>query len=159
MSNRWKTALGIATAWPLIYVVLYFLFAFWVFFSTAGGGEVPSDVAAAQSVASVLTILTVLLTVGLVVGYVALIIGDASQSSSQKIAWVIVVVTGSIAGMLIYWYLHLKQESEEQLGVLGLGFRLAAEQKAKEAKAAEQAALEAEAAQREERDIAEARPM
>ncbi len=139
MTRRWKTALGVATAWPLIYVVLYFLFAFWVFFSTAGSSDVPPHVASAQSAASAVNVVTILLTLALTIFYVVLISTNEAFSSSQKTAWVIVVLAGSIAGMLVYWYLFIHRESEAELGVLGVGFRMAAERRAREAREAEEA--------------------
>lgn len=121
---RWRSALGVATAWPAVYVVGYFVFAFWAFLSTAGRSRVPARVVSAQMVANALTIATVALTVGLFIVYLVIIAKDSQLDSGQKAAWMIVVLAGNVAGMLVYWYLHVSNKSQEEPGLPGVGLSL-----------------------------------
>ncbi len=111
MGERGKIALAVATAWPAVYAILYFLYGFYVLLATSGArtpGETPAGL-----LVSVLTVATLLLDVGLVVAYVTSAVRNLP--ASQRAGWIVVVLFANIPGMLAYWYLHIWRDSEERV--------------------------------------------
>lgn len=115
MKHSDKIVLGLATAWPIAYIILFILLIFRRIFMTFLEGPL-----------SLLTIpvmflslfpfhfMTIISIWVLLVFYIVHIFNNDNLPQDNKVIWVIVVFLGSTVGMFIYWYICIWQESKVQ---------------------------------------------
>ncbi len=105
MSKTVKLLLGIATAWPAAYMVLFFFFIV----STILSGESGP----AFGLIFILHLLTMLLIMALTIFYIVNVFKNNRVEKDKKVLWAVVLFLGSIIAMPVYWYLYIwKAESE-----------------------------------------------
>jgi hypothetical protein len=117
MKKSTKILLGIATIWPIVYMVFFFTVIFSTIFSMrsdvtfeGSGGAMPTLFVAIFP----LHILTVFLVMGLTIFYIVNVFRNDRVDKDKQILWTILLFMGSIIAMPIYWYLYIWSERKEQ---------------------------------------------
>lgn len=121
MSRTTKILLGIATAWPIVYMGLFMAFMFGSFFFTfmtemhhSGAG--PEAFPIAFVVLFALHFLTMLWILGLLVFYILHVFQTNRVPKDQKALWAVVLFLGGPLAMPVYWYLYIWREPRPEEG-------------------------------------------
>ncbi len=104
-----KVLLGLATAWPIIYICIFFCFFFAVFWMDRGGPPI------GFKLIFVLHFLTMLWMVGLIACYLVYLFKTDRVAQDKKALWAVVLLLGNIGAMPVFWYLYIWRETEESL--------------------------------------------
>jgi len=108
MEKPGKIALGAATLWPFVYLVIFFGFIFSsILFSPGGSGSFPAMFA----VLFALHIFTMLLIMGLSIFYIVDVFKNNRVDKDKKALWAVVIFLGNMIAMPIYWYLYIWKEA------------------------------------------------
>lgn len=97
---------GLATLWPLVYMVL-FLLSF-VGMATSGGGQLIRFEALV-----LLHVLTMVWMVGLLIFYIVYVFKTKRISQDKKVLWAIVLFMGHVIAMPIFFWLYIWPEGCE----------------------------------------------
>jgi hypothetical protein len=113
VGNARKLLLGVATAWPLAYLVMFTR----TLLEVALSGFVPPPELVSGSLAEVAALFAVHLgTLFLIVTLGAWYVKDAFRSprvpEGRRIAWVVLNVVGGFLAQLPYWYLFVWRDPE-----------------------------------------------
>ena len=110
MKKSTKILLGLATLWPFLYMILFFLFIFSsiLFMPGPGGGE--SGLPFFFVVFIALHLLTMLWIMGLTVFYIVNVFRNDRVDKDKKALWAVVIFMGNMISMPIYWYLYIWKE-------------------------------------------------
>src|SRR5688572_7558223 len=110
--KKWaKILLGLATLWPFLYMILFFVFIFsTVLFMPKQGAE-GSDSPTFLVVIIPLLILTMLWIIGLTIFYMVNVFKNDMVDKDKKVLWAVVIFMASMFAMPIYWYLYIWRES------------------------------------------------
>ena len=105
LSKSKKILLGILSIWPIVYMVLFFVFIFVIFMHS----NVPIYVIFP------LHILTGFLNLGLTVFYVVHAIKHIDPKNDMRVIWIVILIVASIIANPIYWYLYIWKEKGQGL--------------------------------------------
>ena len=110
MTKSTKIFLGIATLWPFLYSIVFFIFfiSLFLFMPESGGEESGPPFAFVVLIA--LHLFTMVWIVGLTVFYIVNIFKNDRVDKDKKVLWAVVIFMGSIIAMPIYWYLYIWKE-------------------------------------------------
>ena len=110
MKKPTKILLGLASLWPLVYIVFFFIFVLSSFFflsSSAGQGVGPP---VSFMVIFLLHLLTMLWIMALTVFYIVNVFRNERVDKDKKALWAVVLFMGNMIAMPIYWYLYIWKE-------------------------------------------------
>jgi hypothetical protein len=109
MEKPAKVLLGLASLWPLAYMILFFAF---IFLTIILGPGSPPDRGMPPLFAMVfgLHVLTMLITMALSVFYIVNVFKNDRVDKDKKALWAIVIFLGNMIAMPIYWYLYIWRE-------------------------------------------------
>jgi len=110
MEKPGKVALGAATLWPFLYMVIFFGFIFSSILFLPGDGG-PGGFPAAFAVLFALHIFTMLLIMGLSIFYIVDVFRNNRVDKDKKALWAVVIFLGNMIAMPIYWYLYIWKEA------------------------------------------------
>lgn len=124
MKQSTKILLGLATLWPFVYVVFFFIFVFAsiLFMPSSGGQELGPPVS--FMILFLMHFLTMLLILALTVIYMVNVFRNDRVDKDKKVLWAVVLFMGSMIAMPIYWYLYIWKEPaaiRPEPGSLGSG--------------------------------------
>ena len=104
MSDFQKKLLGVLTAWPFAYIIL-FIFAIIGLVTTQPGdleiGGLP------LLLFMLVHFLTIALSIGLQIFYIVNVFKNERIGKDQRIIWVLALFFGGLFAMPIYWYLNI----------------------------------------------------
>lgn len=103
MSKPAKIALGVATIWPGIYVLVFLGFMLYLL-TNMPTGESGLNVLLPFFVVHIGTMLW---NIGLLIFYIVHLFKNDRIENSMKALWAIVLFFGSLIAMPIYWYLYI----------------------------------------------------
>jgi hypothetical protein len=108
MQKPGKLFVGALTLWPLIYMVLFFIFIF----STILFPPEPTEGGFQPIFAMIfgLHLLTMLIIMGLTVFYMVDVFRNNRVDKDKKVLWAVVIFLGNMIAMPIYWYLYIWKE-------------------------------------------------
>ena len=107
MKKSTKILLGLATLWPFVYMILFFIFVFSsILFMPSQPGE-QSGPPFFFVVFIALHLLTMLWIMALTVFYMVNVFRNDRVDKDKKVLWAVVIFMGSIIAMPIYWYLYI----------------------------------------------------
>jgi hypothetical protein len=115
MSRTSKIALGIATLWPIAYMLLFLGFMLYmVLFSLRAtqGSLPPSGLPAGIATIFVLHLLTILWIWVLIGIYIVHLFKTDRVPKDQKALWAVVLFLGNMYAMPVYWYLYIWREPD-----------------------------------------------
>lgn len=101
MSDFGKKLLGLLTAWPFAYALLFIFFVLGMMF------ERPGRISDLFPLVIVVHLLTVMLALGLLVFYLIDVFRNDRVHKDQKALWAIVLFFGGAIAMPFYWYLNI----------------------------------------------------
>jgi len=115
MSKTTKLLLGLATIWPFVYMILFFITIFSVVLFSRGAdpGAGPPPLIA---LIFPLHILTMLVIMGLTIFYMVNVFKNERVVKDQKVLWAVVLFLGNVLAMPIYWYLYIWKEASPAAG-------------------------------------------
>ncbi len=116
MSRGKAIALAVFTAWPLLYIVLFFFTMLAVVMSGFSGLGHASGLPAIFLIIFPLHFLTMLEIVVLLVIYIRHVFTTDRVPQDKKALWAVVLFLGNIIAMPIYWYLYIWREQEPPAG-------------------------------------------
>jgi hypothetical protein len=106
-----KLVLAALTAWPIIYMVAFFVFVFGGILMTSHGHKPGAEAGAGMPPFMMYLIVfhcgTILEIMALAVYYIIHCIKNAALKQDMRIIWVILLIMGGIIAMPIYWYLYI----------------------------------------------------
>jgi hypothetical protein len=110
MKKPTKILLGLASLWPLVYIVFFFIFILSSFFflSSSAGQEHSPPVS--FMVIFLLHLLTMLWIMALTVFYIVNVFRNERVDKDKKALWAVVLFMGNMIAMPIYWYLYIWKE-------------------------------------------------
>ncbi len=111
MSKTKKIVLGIATIWPIIYMVIFFLFIFSQIFLSPSSQSDPSG---GFFLIFILHFLTMIWMFVLLFIYIRDVFKNDRVAKDKKALWAVVLFFGNIIAMLIYWYLYIWKEPKDR---------------------------------------------
>lgn len=111
MQKPAKVALGIATLWPIIYMVLFIGFFFLAVLFGPGPAESGSGVQPGWALFIGVHLLTMVLILALTVFYIVDIFRNDRVEKDKKALWAIVIFFGNAIAMPIYWYLYIWKQA------------------------------------------------
>jgi hypothetical protein len=108
MRKSTKILLAIATIWPLIYMVVFFV----VMISTFSSMPLnrPPDAGSLDNFVTIilpLHLLTMLLVMGLTIFYIVNVFRNDRVIKDKKTLWAVVLFLGNVMVMPVYWYLYI----------------------------------------------------
>jgi hypothetical protein len=116
MKKSTKVLLGIATIWPLIYLMLFIAFMLSLFFLMSSGAPAPGETGG-EGALPILPILlfslhslTILWVWALIAFYVVNVFKNDRVDKDKKALWAVVLFMGHMIAMPIYWYLYIWRE-------------------------------------------------
>jgi hypothetical protein len=109
MKKSTKILLGIATIWPLIYMVLFIGSIFLTIFFT-GGGSSGSGMPIFFIILIAFHFLTILWIWALIVFYMVNVFKNDRVDKDKKVLWAVVLFMGNVIAMPVYWYLYIWPE-------------------------------------------------
>lgn len=110
MKKPTKILLGLASLWPFVYVILFFLFILSsVFFVFASSGQEAGPPLSLMIIFP-LHLLTMLWIMALTVFYIVDVFRNERVEKDKKVLWAVVLFMGNIIAMPIYWYLYIWKE-------------------------------------------------
>lgn len=110
-----KILLGLATGWPFVYMLLFFIFIFGIVLtSTPGPGdgrELNPLFGVGFFAIFIIHFFTIFLMLGLTVFYIIHAVKNTKLDSNMRIMWIILFFFASMIAQPIYWYLQIWRES------------------------------------------------
>jgi hypothetical protein len=114
MKKTGKIILGIASLWPITYMVIFIsIFIFTFLRIMSGSGAAVADQGGPPSwfiLTFVLHLVTMLWTCALLVIYIIDVFKNERVNKDKKALWAVVLFFGNMIAMPIYWYLHIWRE-------------------------------------------------
>jgi len=107
MKPSTKVLLGLASLWPFVYMIFFFIFVLSSFFflSSSPGQEFGPPVS--FMVVFLLHLLTILWIMALTVFYIVNVFRNERVDKDKKVLWAVVLFMGNLIAMPIYWYLYI----------------------------------------------------
>jgi hypothetical protein len=110
MNKSTKILLGLATLWPFLYMILFFLFIFSTILFMPGPGGEESGAPFFFVIFIALHLFTMLWIMGLTVFYMVNVFRNDRVDKDKKVLWAVVIFMGNMIAMPIYWYLYIWKE-------------------------------------------------
>ena len=112
MSKSKKIILGIATLWPIVYLVMFLIFIFsQLFISFLKKGPMLGSPFLFLIIFAV-HLLTIVWIFVLIVIYMKNLFKNERVKKEEKALWAVIFFLGSIIAMPIYWYLYIWKNPE-----------------------------------------------
>lgn len=112
MQKPTKILLGVASLWPIVYMVLFIGFFFLAVLFGPGPAEPGSGVQPAFALFIGVHLLTMVLILALTVFYIVDIFRNDRVEKDKKALWAIVIFFGNAIAMPIYWYLYIWKQAK-----------------------------------------------
>jgi len=110
MKKSTKILLAVATLWPFVYMILFFVFVFSsILFMPSQAGE-QSGPPFFFVVFIALHLFTMLWILALTVFYMVNVFRNDRVDKDKKVLWAVVIFMGNMIAMPIYWYLYIWKE-------------------------------------------------
>ncbi len=111
LSRTQKIWLGIASAWPIVYIFIFILFIFTMIAMSAGGpgrgGELNPLFGGGFVIFFLVHMITIFGSLALTVFYIVHAVKNQRLDSNMRIVWIILFFFGGMVAEPIYWYLEI----------------------------------------------------
>jgi len=112
MKKSRKILLGIATIWPLFYILLFVIALAVTFLTIDQGASEDAAIPTLLMFIIPLHFLTIFLAIGMLIFYIVQAVRNERIPKDQKPLWVVALFFGSIIAMSVYWYIHIWKDVE-----------------------------------------------
>lgn len=110
--KKWaKILLGLATLWPFLYMILFFVFVVSAFLFMPTQEAEGSGPHLFFVLIFPLHLFTMLWIMGLTAFYMVNVFRNDMVDKDKKVLWAVVIFMGSLFAMPVYWYLYIWRES------------------------------------------------
>ena len=110
MTKLTKILLGLATLWPFVYMILFFVLIFSSFFFVFASPGQEFGPPLSFMIIFPLHLLTMLWIMALTVFYIVNVFRNERVEKDKKVLWAVVLFMGNMIAMPIYWYLYIWKE-------------------------------------------------
>lgn len=114
LSRTQKILLAIGSAWPVVYILIFFIFIFgMIAFSgpgSGGGRELDPIFGVGFLLVFVIHIFTILLSLALTVFYIVHAVKNTRLDPNMRIVWIVLFFFGGMFAEPVYWYLEIWRE-------------------------------------------------
>jgi len=107
-SRAGKLALGIATAWPILWMLAFFAFLFVMVLAEPDEG--PPGIPPLFVALFVLHFATIIFIFVLTALFMINVFGNPRVASDKKALWAVVIFLGNVFAFPVYWYLYVWRE-------------------------------------------------
>ncbi|MBK8465646.1 MAG: hypothetical protein IPL32_07420 [Chloracidobacterium sp.] len=122
LSKTQKILLGVLSAWPFVYIFLFFIFIFGLVALSpggpGGGNDLDPFLGGGFVVLMVVHIITMFLIMALTVFYIVHAVKNTKLDSNMRIIWIVLFFFGGMIAEPIYWYLQIWKKPEPSIGQL-----------------------------------------
>lgn len=120
LSKTQKILLGIASGWPIVYIVLFVVFIFGIvaLSSDGPGGGLDTLFAGGFVILLILHLITIILTLALMIFYIVHAVKNTRLDSNMRIVWILVFFFGGMLVLPVYWYLQIWKAPDPVIGQL-----------------------------------------
>ncbi|MEQ1642140.1 MAG: hypothetical protein ABL959_01685 [Pyrinomonadaceae bacterium] len=122
LSIRQKVLLGIASAWPLVYIFIFIVLIFGVVVISpggpGGGGELNPLFGIGFVILMLVHMITIFGSLALTVFYIVHAVKNTKLDSNMRIIWIVLFFFGGMIAEPIYWYLQIWKEPEPSVAQL-----------------------------------------
>lgn len=115
MNRRKAVVLGVLTAWPFFYMILFMCMVLGMMMSGLSGERTSSEPPIILLIIVPLHLLTMLEMFALLVIYIVHVFKTDRISQEQKALWAVVLFLGSMIAMPVYWYLYIWKKPKTSL--------------------------------------------
>jgi hypothetical protein len=112
MSRGKAITLGLFTAWPILYMLLFFCAVFGMMMLAVSGSKLASKQQTIIIIIFLLHFLTMLEMMVLLAIYIYHVFKTDRVPQDQKALWAVVLFLGNCIAMPIYWYLYIWREQK-----------------------------------------------
>ncbi len=112
MSKSKKIVLGIATIWPILYMVFFFLVFSQIFMSFSSGSM--KEPPAGFFLIFPLHFFTIILMFILIFIYIKNVFRNDRVAQDKKALWAVCLFLGNMIAMPIYFYLYIWREPKQE---------------------------------------------
>ena len=119
MNKTRKVLVGIATVWPISYMVIFMVYAISQFFLPTSKEAIINRLNSPPTdffILFGLHLFTMLLMIGLLIFYITNVFRNDMVTKDKKILWVVLLIFGNMIAMPIYWYIYIWKEPEINVG-------------------------------------------
>ena len=114
MKKTTKILLAIATVFPFLYMIFFFVVIFSsIFFAPRDGSSEGGVFTILFMVIFPLHLITMLLILGLTIFYMVNVFKNDRVDKDKKVLWAVVIFMGNMIAMPVYWYLYIWREETE----------------------------------------------
>jgi hypothetical protein len=110
MKKSTKILLGLATLWPFLYMILFFVFVFSSILFMPGTRGEESGPPFFFVVFIAIHLFTMFWIMALTVFYMVNVFRNDRVDKDKKVLWAVVIFMGNMIAMPIYWYLYIWKE-------------------------------------------------
>jgi hypothetical protein len=114
LSRSVKVAIGVLTAWPVLYIFLFFGFIaasmIWMSWLPKEGGAHSSGLPVAFLLLFAAHFATILLMFGLIAFYIIYLVKTDRVPQDKKVLWAAVLFLGNMLAMPVFFYLYVWPE-------------------------------------------------
>lgn len=112
LSKTQKILLAIGSVWPVLYILIFFIFVFGMFALSdpKGGGELNPAFGIGFLLILVVHIFTILLSLALTVFYIIHAVKNSGLEPNMRIVWIVLFFFAGMIAEPIYWYLEIWRE-------------------------------------------------
>lgn len=123
LTRKQKILLGIASAWPIVYIFIFMAFVFAMIAMSAGnpgggGGELNPLFGGGFIIIFLVHMITIFGSLALTVFYIIHAVKNTKLDSNMRIIWIVLFFFGGMIAEPIYWYLQIWKEPEPNIGQL-----------------------------------------
>ncbi len=116
MTRRGKLILGLATLWPVIYVVIFMGFCFYLMIKDSAGPQASAEPPFFFTCIVVIHGFTSLWIFGLLLYYICNVFANPAVPDQKRALWAVVLFLGNFIAMPVYWYLYVWSPPEGAQG-------------------------------------------
>jgi hypothetical protein len=107
-----RILIGVLTAWPLVYFILFFVFMFGTVIISGFFGREP--LGGLIVLVFVLHMFTILLSFALIAFYIVFLFKTDRVDADKKALWAVVLFLGNMIAMPVFYYLYIWKKPEEE---------------------------------------------
>jgi hypothetical protein len=109
LSRPIAVLIGVFTAWPIVYMFLFFAFILGSFMRMASTKE-PEGVFKSFQVLMAAHLGTMLIMVALLAFYIVHVFKNPALAGDKRVLWAVVLFMGNVIAMPVYWFLYVWRE-------------------------------------------------
>jgi hypothetical protein len=116
MSKRGKIYLGIVSFFPIIFFIIYSIYFLGMFSSvfreSVQQSGPPAFLLGSMGQMQIWMALTIVAALGLLIYYIIHVMNNRRLDSTERLAWILVILLANVVSYPVYWYLKIWKRPE-----------------------------------------------